>query len=88
MRNPWKDVNTAPQPSLFGLPAVAITLQALIDHEAHSAVFGVQTVDPITDTLNALWVSAPVDLDRYLKASREAHTEWLRQLWEGAGPFP
>jgi len=33
-------------------------------------------------------VSAPVDLDRYLKASREAHNEWLRQLWEGAGPFP
>jgi hypothetical protein len=87
MRNPWRNVNTCAQPPLFGLPALAVTFQALVDQEAHSVVFGVQTVDPITDTLNALWVSSPVDLDRYLKACREAHNEFLKQLYEAAGPF-
>lgn len=88
MQNPWKNVNTPPQPVLFRLPAVAVTYQALVDHEAHSIVFGVQTVDPITDTLNALWVSSPVDIDRYLKAAVKAHREFADQLWKAAGPFP
>lgn len=87
MRNPWRNVKSCPQPPLFGLPASAVTLQALVDQEDHSVVFGVQTVDPITDVLTGLWVSSPVDLDRYLKAEREAHSEFLRALWDACGPF-
>lgn len=87
MRNPWKEVKDAPQPPLFSIPASAVTLQGLIDREAHSVVFGVQTVDPISDTLNALWVSSPLQLDRYLKGLHEAHREFLNQLYDAAGPF-
>lgn len=87
MRNPWRDVKTVPQPPLFRVPALAVTLQALIDHEDGSMVFGVQTVDPISDTLQHLWVSSPVPVDRYLKAMHEAHREFLEQLYEASGPF-
>jgi len=88
MRNPWKsDVHHA-EPPLFSLPAAAVTLQALIDHDAHSVVFGVQTVDPINDTLAALWVCPPVSLDGYLKQLHGAHKEFLEQVWSAAGPFP
>jgi hypothetical protein len=44
-------------------------------------------VDPISDQLNALWVSGPVPVDRYLKILHEAHKEFLRQLWDASGPF-
>jgi hypothetical protein len=88
MRNPWKDVNGEVQPPLFRLPAVAVTLQALVDLEEHSVVFGVQTVDPISDRLVALWSSAPTDLDRYLTTLHEAHKEFLRELHDATSPFP
>ena len=87
MRNPWKDVKDGVQPPLFHLPASAVTLQALVDTDNHSLVFGVQTVDPISDHLVALWTSAPVPLDRYLKMLHEAHREYLEQLWNATGPF-
>lgn len=87
MRNPWREVKSAPQPPLFRVAAASVTLQACVDHENHSVVFGVQTMDPVSDTLQALWSSSPVDLDRYLKALHEAHQEFLRQLWDAAGPF-
>jgi hypothetical protein len=87
MKNPWKLVNSAPQSPIFVLPAAAVTMQSLVDREEHSMVFGVQTVDPISDTLNALWVSSPIDLDRYLNGLHDAHAEFLRQLWDAAGPF-
>lgn len=51
-------------------------------------VYGVQSVDPISDSLTALWVSSPLDLDRYLKGCRKAHSEFLTQLWDACGPFP
>jgi hypothetical protein len=88
VRNPWSTRSDVPQPPLFSLPARAVTLQALLDLEEHSVVFGVQTLDPITDTLNALWVSSPVDLDRHLKALHEAHSEFLTQLYNAHSPFP
>lgn len=87
MRNPWKHVNTPPQPPLFVLPALAVTLQCCVDRENGSVVFGVQTVDPITDTLNALWCSSPLPEERYLAGLHEAHAEFLRQLWDATGPF-
>lgn len=87
MRRPWKDVNGEVQPTLFRLPAAAVTLQALIDHEEHSVVFGVQTLDPIEDRLVALETWFPVDLDRYLKTMHDVHKTFLRQLWDAAGPF-
>lgn len=87
MRNPWRDVKAIPQPPLFSLPASAITLQCLVDRENGSVVFGVQTVDPITDTLNALWCSAPLPEERYLTGLHEAHREFLRQVWDATGPF-
>ena len=87
MRNPWTNVNRGPQPPLFSLPAQAVTLQALIDKDNGSIVFAVQTVDPITDTLNALWSSSAVPEDRYLKMLHTAHSEFLTQLWDAAGPF-
>jgi len=59
-----------------------------VDQEDHTVVFGVQSVDPISDTLTALWVQPPLDLDRYLKGAHAAHKEWLRQVWDAAGPFP
>lgn len=88
MRNPWKDVKDGVQPPLFNLAAYSTTLQACIDHENGTVVFGVQTVDPIGDHLISLWCSAPVPLERYLKTMHEAHREFLNQLWEAAGPFP
>lgn len=87
MRNPWSDVKTPPQPPLFTLPASAVTFQALIDRDEGSIVFGVQTVDPISDVLTALWVCPPVPIDRYLKAMHEAHRQFLEQLYDAAGPF-
>ena len=87
MRNPWRTVNSVPQPPLFGLAASAVTLQALVDREEQSVVFGVQTVDPINDNLVALWVSDPVSADRYLKKLHMAHKEFLTQLWDATGPF-
>jgi hypothetical protein len=87
MRNPWKEVKSAPQPPLFALPAQAVTLQGLIDHDSGSIVFGVQSVDPINDTLTALWVCPPLPIDRYLKGLHEAHSEFLQQLYDAAGPF-
>jgi hypothetical protein len=87
MRNPWHIVNGPPQTPLFRLAASAVTLQALIDHDSGSLVFGVQTVDPINDQLCALWSSAPIELERYLKGLHEAHSEFLSQLWDAAGPF-
>jgi hypothetical protein len=87
MRNPWHVVNGPPQPPLFAIPAVAITLQACIDRDNGSVVFGVQAVDPINDQLVALWSSSAVPEDRYLKTMHEAHREWLELLWEHTGPF-
>jgi len=87
MRNPWKDVKDGVQPPLFALPAYATTLQALVDHDNGTVVFAVQTVDPIADSLVALWSSAPVPVDRYLKMMHSAHKEFLEQLWQAAGPF-
>jgi hypothetical protein len=87
MRNPWKDVKDGVQPPLFHLPAAAVTLQALVDHDNGTVVFAVQTVDPISDHLIALWSSSPVPVERYLKALHEAHREFLEQTWEACGPF-
>jgi len=62
-------------------------MQALVDHDNGTVVFGVQTLDPIGDHLIALWCSSPVPLEKYLKAMHEAHREYLNQLWDATGPF-
>jgi len=87
MRNPWKESQEGVHTPLFGLPASAVTLQALVDNDNGTVVFAVQTVDPISDHLVALWSSAPVPVERYLKMMHTAHKEFLEQLWEACGPF-
>jgi hypothetical protein len=88
MRNPWKEVKDGVQPPLFALPAVAVTLQALYDRDNGTVVFAVQAMDPINDQLIALWSSAPVPEERYLRALHEAHREFLELMWDQLGPFP
>lgn len=87
MRNPWSNVKGGAQPPLFNLAAQAVTLQACVDHDNGTVVFGVQAVDPINDQLIALWCSAPVPVERYLKTLHEAHKEFLEVLWQACGPF-
>jgi hypothetical protein len=87
MRNPWSDVKSGTQPPLFMVPASSITLQACIDRDNGTIVFGVQAVDPINDQLMALWSSSPVPVERYLKTMHQAHKEWLDLLWQFSGPF-
>jgi hypothetical protein len=87
MRNPWNDVKSVPQPPLFHLAAAATTIQACVDRDNGTVVFAVQTVDPISDQLIALWSSSPVPVERYLKTLHEAHREFLNQLWDATGPF-
>lgn len=87
MRNPWSNVKDGVQPPLFSLPAQAVTLQALVDNDNGTVVFAVQAVDPINDHLIALWSSAPVPVERYLKALHEAHKEFLNLVWDACGPF-
>ena len=87
MRNPWSDVKSSPQPPLFALAAQAVTLQACVDNENGTVVFAVQAVDPINDNLIALWSSAPVPVERYLRTMHTAHKEFLKLLWDATGPF-
>jgi len=87
MRLPIRHVNKIPQPPLMHTVACATTLSALVDHDEYTVVFVVETTDPTTHTLQALWSSAPHPLDRYLKGMHQAHKEFLKQLWDAAGPF-
>lgn len=75
------------QPPLLPLEAYAVSLQALVDHQTQDVLFVVETVDPIENRLVALWSTGPVPLDRYLKTMHKAHKEFLKQLWDSAGPF-
>lgn len=87
MRDPWTSVNTSPQPSLFRLTASAVTLQALIDRAEGTVVLAVQTIDPISGELNALWSTGPIRIDDYEDAACAADREFFSQLWDAAGPF-
>lgn len=80
-------VNSVVQPSLFPLPAVAVSLHALCDSVGETVVFVVESRDPVEGSLCALWSSSPLPTDRYLKGLHEAHKEFLRQVWDVTGPF-
>jgi hypothetical protein len=88
MRDPWSPVKTPAQPPLFAPQALAVTLQLLVDHTDETAVWGVQTVDPIDGHLVALWASSPMPLDQVDQGMRAAHQEFLTQTRDATGPFP
>lgn len=87
MKMPHEFVNSDVQPSLFPLPAAAVSLHALIDRVDETVVFVVEARDPVSGHLSALWSSAPVPTDRHLKGLHEAHKEFLRVMWDVTGPF-
>lgn len=87
MKNPFESVNSDVQPSLFPLPAVSVSLHALVDCVDQTVVFVVESRDPLAGTLCALWSTPPVPAENHLKRLHEAHKEFLEQVWNATGPF-
>lgn len=80
-------VNAIIEPPLFPYEAGAVSLSALVDRVDQTVVFVVEARNPSDGRLCALWSSAPLPLDRFIKGLHEAHEEWLKLVWEATGPF-
>lgn len=81
------NVNAVVEPTLFPLEAVAVSLHALTDAMDQTVVYVVESRDPISGKLVALWSSSPMPFGTEDRGMRQAFKEWSAQVWNATGPF-
>lgn len=87
MKIPDEPVNTYTEQQLFPSGGLAITLQALIDHDEATVLYVVEARDVSIGKLIALWSTAPVGLDHDTRQRSQAVREFLGLVAEHSGPF-
>jgi len=80
-------VNGIVEPPLFPHEAAAVSLHALVDGVEQTVCFIAEARSPSDGRLCALWSTSPLPLDSFLGGLHDAHSEWLKMVWNAAGPF-
>lgn len=87
MKIPDVPVNTPVEHQLFRSGGIAVTMQALIDHDDATVLYVVEARDVSAGKLLALYSTAPVGLDQDTKERQRALREYLALVESHSGPF-